>query len=51
MIAVTQTVVHEDTMMVKLLNAPVAEVAVICIFWSQSFARHANIIKMIVFSD
>jgi hypothetical protein len=50
-VAVAQTIVHKYAVVVKFLDTPVAEVAVICIFRSQCFAGHAHVVKMIVFCN
>jgi len=50
-VTVAQTVVDKYAVMIKLLNASVAEIAVIGVFRSQSFAGHAHVIKMVIFSN
>ena len=48
MIAIAQTVVDEHTMVVKFLNAPVAEVTVVRLFGSQRLAGDADVVQVIV---
>ena len=51
MVPVAQAVIYEDAMVVKFLNTSIAKVAVVRIFGPQCFARHAYIIKMVVFGN
>ncbi len=51
MVTVAQTVVDKYAVMIKLLNTSVAEIAVIGVFRSQSFAGHAHVIKMVIFGN
>lgn len=48
MVSVAKAVVYEDAVMVEFLNAAVAKVAVVCVFWPQSLAGHTNIVEMVV---
>jgi hypothetical protein len=48
-VSVAQAVIDEYAMMVKLLNASVAKIAVVCVFWSECLARDTHVVKMIVF--
>lgn len=51
MVPVAQAVIYEDAMMVKFLNTSIAKVAVVRIFGSQCFTRHAYIVKVIVLGN
>jgi hypothetical protein len=48
-VAVAETVVYENTVVVELLDAAVAEVTVVCILWPEGFAGHAYVVKVVVF--
>ena len=50
MVLVAKAVVDKYTMVVKLLDAPITVVAMLCVFWHQGFTRYAHIVQVIVFS-
>jgi hypothetical protein len=47
-IAIAQTIVDEHTVVVKFLNAPVAEVTVVRLFGSQRLAGDADVVQVVV---
>jgi hypothetical protein len=48
MVSIAETVVNEDAVMVKFLHTFIAKIAVIRLLWSQSLARHTDIVQVIV---
>jgi hypothetical protein len=48
-VTVPDAVVYKNTMVVKLLDTAITEVAMICFFRPQSFARDAHIVQVVVF--
>ena len=50
MVFVSEAVIDENTVVVKLLNAAVTVIAVPRVFWHQRLARHTHVIQVVIFS-
>lgn len=48
-VAIAKAVVDKNTVVIKFLHTPIAEVAMVCIFGSQVFAVDAYIIQVVLF--
>lgn len=50
-VPVPETIVNEHAVVIKLLDAPVAEIAVLCVLWPQILTVDANVVEMVLLAD
>jgi hypothetical protein len=48
---IAEAIVHKDTVVIKFLNASIAEITVVSIFRSQVLTVNTDVIKVVLFLD
>lgn len=51
MVFIAEAIVHKDTVVIKFLNASIAEITVVSIFRSQVLTVNTDVIKVVLFLD